>query len=123
MNPEKTEQQEVPKKSRVRSTTWPLGLAIILIGVVLLARNLGVDFFFLHLDNWWALFILVASVGPLQQAVVAYRREGFGASMANALVSAAFIIFIAMIFLIDLSFFTRWPVFVIRGGISMMTNR
>src|SRR5690606_16712063 len=65
MNPEKTEQQEVPKKSRVRSTTWPLSLAIILIGEVLLARNLGVDFYFLHLDNGWALFILVASVGLL----------------------------------------------------------
>ncbi|HTF86050.1 LiaF transmembrane domain-containing protein [Cellvibrio sp. ARAG 10.3] len=123
MNTEKIEQQDTSRKSKTRSATWPLGLAIILIGVVLLARNLGVDFFFLHLDNWWALFILVASVGPLQQAYVAYRREGFGAAMANSLVSAAFIIFIALIFLIDLSFFTWWPVFVILGGLSMMTNR
>lgn len=123
MHPEKIEQQEAAKKARSRSGTWPLGLAIILIGVVLLARNLGVDFFFLHLHNWWALFILVASVGPLQQAFVAYRREGLGAAVANSLVSAAFIIFIALIFLVDLSFFTWWPVFVILGGLSMMTNR
>src|SRR5690606_198582 len=118
MNPEKTEQQEEPKKSRVRSTTWPLGLAIILIGVALLARNLGGDFFFLHLDNLWGVVNAGSSVGTLPTAVVAYRREGFGASMANALVSAAFIIFIALIFLIDLSFFTWWPVFVILGGLS-----
>lgn len=121
-NPERVEQQE-NKKPKSRSGTWALGLAIVLVGGVLLARNLGVDFFFLHLDNWWALFILVAAVGPLQQAYVIYRREGWSMSVANSLVSAAFILAIALIFLLDLSFFTWWPIFVILGGLSMMTNR
>lgn len=121
-NPERVEQQE-NKKSKSRSGTWALGLAVVLVGGVLLARNLGVDFFFLHLDNWWALFILVAAVGPLQQAYVIYRREGWSMSVANSLVSAAFILAIALIFLLDLSFFTWWPIFVILGGLSMMTNR
>jgi peptidoglycan/LPS O-acetylase OafA/YrhL len=122
-NPERVEQQVATKKSKPVFRNWPLGLAIVAIGGVLLARNLGVELFFLNLHNWWALFILVAAVGPLQQAYVAYRQEGMGASVANSLISAAFIVFIALIFLIDLSFFTWWPVFVILGGLSMMTNR
>lgn len=123
MNPENSEQQLPTKKSRPVFGNWPLGLAIVLIGGVLLARNLGFELFFLNLHNWWAFFILVAALGPLQQAFVAYRREGFGAPVANSLVSAAFIIFIALIFLLDLSFAVWWPVFVIVGGVYVMTNR
>lgn len=123
MNSEKPEQQLVTKKPRPVLGNWPLGLAIILIGGVLLARNLGIKLFFLELDNWWAFFILIAAVGPLQQAYVAYRREGFGPSVANSLVSAACIIFIALIFLLNLSLAVWWPVFVIVGGVYVMTNR
>lgn len=123
MNMENTGQQVATKKSKPGLRNWPLGLAVVLIGGVLLARNLGVELFFLNFHNWWAFFILVAAVGPLQQAYVAYRREGFGVAVANSLVSAATIIFIALIFLLNLSFSLWWPVFVIVGGLYMMTSR
>lgn len=111
------------QKPKTRTSNWPLGLAIVLIGGVLLARNMGVDLFFLNLHNWWALFILVLAIGPLQQAYVALRREGLGLPVANSLVSAASIIFVALIFLLDLSFFLWWPVFLIMAGLYVMTNR
>lgn len=117
-------QQEVntPKPSS-NSVNWPLGLAIVVIGGLLLARNLGYELFFLDFHNWWAFFILLAAIGPLQQAFSAYRKEGFGSAVANSLVSAAAIIFIALMFLLELSFTTWWPVFVIVGGLYMMTSR
>jgi len=59
----------------------------------------------------------------LQQAVSFYRKEGMGAAVANSLVSAGAIVFIALMFLLDLSFGTWWPMFVIIGGLYMMTSR
>ncbi len=114
----------IPPKSTVsNSVNWPLGLAIVVIGGLLLARNLGYELFFLDLHNWWAFFILLAAIGPLQQAFSSYRKEGFGMAVANSLVSAGAIIFIALMFLLGLSFATWWPIFVIIGGLYMMTNR
>lgn len=111
------------KTTKPVSSNWPLGLAIVVIGGLLLARNLGFELFFLDFHNWWAFFILLAALGPLQQAVSFYRKEGLGAAVANSLVSATAIVFIALMFLLDLSFGTWWPIFVIIGGLYMMTSR
>ncbi|MEN0038917.1 MAG: hypothetical protein AAGC78_17700 [Cellvibrio sp.] len=111
------------RKSRLASSSLPLGIAVVVIGGLLLARNLGFELFFLDFHNWWAFFILLAAIGPLQQAFSAYRREGMGAAVANSLVSAGAIIFVSLLFLLDLSFWTWWPVFVIIGGLYMMTSR
>lgn len=109
--------------SKMSSSGWALGLAVAIIGGLLLAKNLGVDLFFLDFHNWWAFFILFAALGPLQLAYRCYKREGVSAAMFNALVTASSIVFIALIFLLDLSFGTWWPVFIIIGGLYMMTNR
>lgn len=111
------------KKGRLASSSLPLGIAVVVIGGLLLARNLGFELFFLDFHNWWAFFILLAAIGPLQQAFTAYRREGMGFAVANSLVSAGAIIFVSLLFLLDLSFWTWWPVFVIIGGMYMMTSR
>ncbi len=114
---------KAPASSKVSSSSWALGLAVAVIGGLLLAKNLGVDLFFLDFHNWWAFFILLAAIGPLQLAYRCYQREGVGAAMLNALVTAGSIIFIALIFLLDLSFGTWWPAFIIIGGFYMMTSR
>ncbi|HSC66153.1 MAG TPA: hypothetical protein VLC79_00570 [Cellvibrio sp.] len=122
--PDDQPSQPVPiKTKKSASLNWPVGLAVVAIGGLLLARNLGVELFFLDFHNWWAFFILLAAIGPLQQAIVSYRREGVGAAVANSLVSAGAIIFISLLFLLDLSFWTWWPIFVIIGGLYMMTSR
>jgi hypothetical protein len=56
------------KRNKYTSSGWPLGLAVVVIGGLLLARNLGFELFFLDFHNWWAFFILLAAIGPLQQA-------------------------------------------------------
>ncbi len=111
------------KDTKPAMSNWPLGLAIVVIGCLLLARNLGFELFFLDFHNWWAFFILLAAIGPLQQAFSFYRKEGLGAAVANSLVSAGAIIFIALMFLLDMSFGTWWPIFVMIGGLYMMTIR
>lgn len=115
--------QTPSRETRSSASSWALGLAIVVIGGLLLARNLGFELFFLDFHNWWAFFILLAAIGPLQQAISIYRKEGFNVAVVNSLVSTGAIIFIALMFLLDLSFGTWWPVFVIIGGLYMMTNR
>ena len=109
--------------SKTASSGWMMGLVVVAIGGLLSAKNLGVDLFFLDFHNWWAFFILFAAVGPLHLAYRSYKREGIGMAMFNALVTAGTIIFIAMIFLLGLSFGTWWPAFIIIGGLYMMTGR
>lgn len=109
--------------AKISSSSWALGLAVVIIGGLLLAKNLGVDLFFLDFHHWWAFFILLAAIGPLQLAYRCYQREGAGMAMWNALVTAGSIIFVALIFLLDLSFGTWWPVFIIIGGLYMITGR
>ena len=111
------------KEAKSTASNWALGLAIVAIGGLLLARNLGFEFFFLDFHNWWAFFIMLAALGPLQQAYRYYRKEGFSSAVANSLVSAGAIIFISLMFLLDLSFWTWWPIFVIIGGLYLMTSR
>jgi hypothetical protein len=112
-----------PKPARYYTNNWALGLAIVIIGGLLLARNLGVELFFLRLHNWWAFLILLAAIAPLQQAYSLYRTEGLRAAAINRLASAGSVIFIALIFLLDLALGIWWPVFVILCGIYMMTGR
>lgn len=110
-------------KKASSGSNWALGIAIVAIGAILLARNLGIDFFFLEFDNWWAIFILLAAIGPLQHAYSSFMREGFSNAVANSLVTTGAIVFVALIFLLDLAFTVWWPVFVIVGGLYMLTSR
>lgn len=111
------------KQTRPHSSSWAFGLAVIVIGALLLARNLGLDLFFLDFHNWWAFFILAAAINPLLNAWKSYQADGFNQATFNHLVSGSTIIFIALIFLLDLSLGVWWPSFIIIGGLYMMTSR
>lgn len=120
--PSNTNSTPVAKTTQNASTSWAFGLAVIIIGGLLLAKNLGIDLFFLDFHNWWAFFILVAAISPLLNAFKSYRDKGFNQVVYHSLVSASAIIFIALIFLLDLSIMVWWPSFIIIGGLYMMTN-
>lgn len=101
-----------------RSGALFTGLAFIVIGVLFLLNNFGLQFGFMTYRNWWALFILIGAVGPLVHAVQRYQRQGrFDGRVLHSLVSAAAIITIAAIFLLDLAWDRWWPVFIIFGGL------
>lgn len=112
-----------PKSKAGEGSNWALGLAILAIGGLLLARNLGFEIFLLQFHNWWAFFILLAAISPLQQAYQIFRTEGIDAAVLNRLISAASVVFIALVFLLDLSLKVWWPMFVILYGAYLMTGR
>lgn len=120
--------QQLPTEpnKNIRATSnsgWALGLVIVFIGALLLARNLGINLAIFEYDNWWAIFILLASLAPLVRALKLVMRSGWSMDVANALVSAAAIIVLGLLLLLDLSVLVWWPVFLIIGGLYMMTNR
>lgn len=99
------------------------GLVAIVIGMVFLLWNFGVRLPFMRYQNWWALFILIGAVGPLSYAVHRYRENHKLDSTAwHSLVSAAAIIFVALLFLLNLDWSLWWPGFIIIGGLYMVTG-
>lgn len=115
---------EKPVKTSGQPASWTVGIIVVALGIILLLRNLGVDLFFLHFDNWWALVILIAAVVPLSHAVHRWRQEGFSYAVVGGILSSVILATVGLLFLLQLSFFTWWPLFVIYGGVFMLiTNR
>lgn len=99
------------------------GLVVIAVGMYFLLRNLGVDLPLVYMHNWWALFILIAAIGPLMQAVRAWRVSGrLDAGVVRPALSALIIVTVALMFLLDLRWDLWWPVFVIYGGLWMLVR-
>ena len=99
------------------------GLVVILIGLVFLADNFGIDFPFFGWHNWWALFILIGAAAPASRAIDRYRSVGtIDAQVAHSMISALAVVAVAMIFLLGASFGTWWPILLVIGGLSMLVS-
>ena len=110
---------------RPRDVSWPgvplVGLGIVIVGVIFLARNFGFDFPLP--DRWWALFILIPAGGALVTAARLYNQDGrltervIGAATVGALMLAT-----ALILFLDLDWGTWWPVMVIIVGLGILSR-
>ena len=111
-----TEPANVPP----RHLQWRIfpAVAIIAIGVLFLANNLGYNLAFLDHGNWWAVIILLAAFAPLTRAYEVYRARGrVDAEVMYSLLSATGVVLVGVLFLFDLDWSTWWPLFVILGGL------
>jgi LiaF transmembrane domain len=113
---------DVPRSS-IGWRVFP-ALTVIAVGVLFLLGNLGFDLDFPYHGNWWAWFILLAALEPLQRAFEIYRTRGrLDAEAVRHLTGAAFIVLVAVMFLQGLDWETWWPLFVILGGVCMLVRR
>jgi hypothetical protein len=98
-----------------------VGLGIVIVGVIFLARNFGFDFPLP--DRWWALFILIPAGGALVTAARLYNHDGrltervAGAATVGTLMLAA-----ALILFLDLDWGDWWPVMVIIVGLGILAR-
>ena len=98
-------------------------LLVIAFGVFFLLGNLGIHLAFFDRGDWWAWLILLAALGPLSGALERYRTVGVvDGVVLHALLTAAAIVMVAAMFLLQLSWQQWWPVFVIYGGLCMLTR-
>ena len=106
-----------PSRSSLRWRLFP-AVAIIAIGVLFLANNLGYPLAWFDHGNWWAVIILLAAFAPLTRAWEAYHARGrFDAEVAYCLLSATAVVLVACMFLFELDWGVWWPLFVILGGL------
>ncbi|HEX7369497.1 MAG TPA: hypothetical protein VF284_04345 [Rhodanobacteraceae bacterium] len=104
-------------QSTIRWRLFP-AVAIIAIGLLFLANNLGYNIAWLSHGNWWALFILFAAFAPLTRAWEVYRARGrMDSEVAYCLLSAGAVVLVACMFLLNLDWGVWWPLFVILGGL------
>ena len=109
-----------PSSTPPSTFRWRLfpALAIIAIGLLFLANNLGYNFAWFDHGNWWAVIILLAAFAPLTRAWEVYRARGrMDAEVVHSLLSAGAVVLVACMFLLNLEWRVWWPLFVILGGL------
>lgn len=98
-------------------------LLVIGIGAFFLLGNLGIDFALFDDANWWAWFILIGAAWPLFDAVERYRSTGtVDGEVLRSLLTAAVIVMVALMFILELSWQRWWPIFIIYGGLCMLVR-
>ena len=100
-----------------------VGVVVIVIGVLLLLRNLGIDLGISFPKNWWALFILIPAALAFLKAFERIKRVGhLDSESGGQLTGAIAMSLVAAIFLLRLDWRDWWPVFVILGGLAILLN-
>lgn len=96
---------------------WVAGIVLIVVGVIFLLAN-TTNF---HLNNWWALFILIPAAKNFSHAWNSYQRNGRLTRPARGSLTGGLILtLIASAFLFELNWGLIWPLFLIIGGFSAL---
>lgn len=114
-----SELKEAEQKSVQTNNNWAGGLVLIGMGVLFLLNNLDV----FHLNNWWALFILIPALVNFSNAWSSYQQHGRLTAKARGSITGGLILaLVAGIFLFSWSWSIMWPVFLILGGLGALLN-
>lgn len=116
---ETDEEYEEPAATaqRQHGPHWGAGIVLIVLGLIFLLSNMTG----FHLNNWWALFILIPAAGSFNEAWRHYRRQGhFGRASRNSMLWGIVFSLVAITFLFDLAWGLIWPIFLIIGGLGAL---
>jgi len=99
---------------------WLGGIALIILGVIFMLQNMGA----MHIQNWWALFILLPALGSFATAYGAYRNNGgrLNALARGSLISGLVFTAIAAFFLFNLDWVKLWPLLLILVGLGALAS-
>jgi hypothetical protein len=119
MSEEISELKEAEKKDIQYSHNWVGGVVLVTIGAIFLLSNLNI----FHLNNWWALFILIPAAANFGNAWRSYQRPGRLTDGSRGSITGGLILsLIAATFLFGWSWNLIWPLFLIIGGLSAILN-
>jgi hypothetical protein len=101
---------------------WTVGMIVIIIGVIFLGKNagwFGTDWGF---HNWWALFILIPTIGSFAGAWRSYSANGrrLGGDVARTFMTGLLLLAVTIIFLLELDWGKVWPVLLVIVGIGLL---
>lgn len=118
--PEPPEAPRPEKRLRRRGNEWMWGILLILLAILLVLKNLGVDI----PDNWWALLILLPAFSCFANAWRASRAaEGhFNRRARGNLLCGVGFLFITVMFLFNLEWTFIGPILVGLVGLALIVN-
>ena len=101
------------------NNSWVGGAVLIAVGVVFLFAN----FTSFHINNWWALFILIPVVASWSETFKSMQSNGgMTQDAVNKLTGSLFPLFVACIFLFGWNWGQVWPGFIILAGVAALFN-
>jgi len=99
---------------------WIGGVTLVVLGLLFLAQSYTP----FKLGNWWALFLLIPTVGAWSAAYRFYEVDKrVGRRTWGAFVAGLFPALVAIIFLNDLDWAKVWPLFLIIAGFAALSPR
>jgi len=113
--------QRIDERRAMRSGgEWIGGALLLLIGLLLLGRNLNLMIF----DNWWALFILLPAIGSFSTAWGMYQAAGghFTMRARSAMIVGLVLTAVTVMFLFNLNWTIIGPGLLILAGIGLLVN-
>ncbi len=107
------------RRSTLSGRTGLAGIALIMLGLIYMLQNMGA----LHLNNGWALFILLPAIGSLVTAYGSYHHHGrWTAAGRGALISGLILTAVTAFFLLDVEWSKWWPLLLVLFGIGTLMN-
>lgn len=100
-----------------RGGPWVGGSILILLGIIMLAQNVGALTFY----NWWALFILLPAAGSFAAAWRSFTTDGlFSGRVVGSLIAGIAFAVLTVVFLFNLDLTWSGPVLLIVFGIGIL---
>ena len=120
--PASTGAAEPERRRAGRRGGWAVGMIVIVIGVVFLGKNAGWFGTGWDFHNWWALFILIPTLGSFGGAWRTYSSNGhrLGGDVARASMTGLLLLAVTIIFLLELDWGKVWPVLLVIVGIGLL---
>jgi hypothetical protein len=105
---------------RANGGAWIGGVVLIGLGLIFLLQNTGA----LHLQNWWALFILIPALGAFGASYTEYRASGghLNSKARGSIIAGLVFTAVAAVFLFNLNFSLLLPAVLILAGVGMLIN-
>ena len=113
--------QRIDERRAMRSGgEWIGGALLLLIGLLLLGRNLN----FMTFDNWWALFIMLPAIGSFSTAWGMYQAAGghFTMQARSAMIVGLVLTAVTVMFLFNLNWTIIGPGLLILAGVGLLVN-
>jgi hypothetical protein len=113
--PQPIEERRPRDRRRSGASPFVVGVILIVLGVLFLAQRFGrFDF-----TNWWALFILIPAFAAFGTAWNGYRRtRRLTPTVRSSIFGGLLVLTVALIFLLNLSWDTYWPLMLLLPGLS-----
>lgn len=108
------------RAERGYSGAWIGGAILVLLGLVLFARNLGLPFG----TNWWAVFLLIPALGSLGSAWYMFQNNGglLNAAVRGAVLGGIIFAVAAALFLFNIDLGIWWPLLLVGAGVLLLIN-